>query len=97
VASVVVLAVFASHDLSSKPTAGEWAMLLFFPIGLSCGLLVSWWKELLGSCITLASLLLFYAVFVARAGTLPRGAALFAVFALPSLASLASAMLRRDR
>ena len=41
----------------------EWAGLLFFPIGVTIGMIVAWWKEGLGSAVTLLSLLAFYLVY----------------------------------
>ena len=41
----------------------EWAGLLFFPIGVTIGMIIAWWKEALGSAVTLFSLLAFYLVY----------------------------------
>jgi energy-converting hydrogenase Eha subunit A len=41
----------------------EWVGLAFFPAGVVVGLIVAWWKEGLGSGITLASLAAFYGVY----------------------------------
>ena len=47
----------------SEISANEWAGLLFFPIGITIGMIVAWWKEGLGSSLTLLSLLAFYLVY----------------------------------
>jgi hypothetical protein len=60
----------------------EWLGVLFFPAGISIGMILAWWKEALGGSITVGSLLAFYVVHVATAGTLPRGWA-WLVFAAP--------------
>ena len=44
-------------------SSNEWAGLLFFPIGVMIGMIVAWWKEGLGSAVTLLSLLAFYLVY----------------------------------
>jgi hypothetical protein len=41
----------------------EWAGLLFFPIGVTIGMIIAWRKEALGSAVTLLSLLAFYLVY----------------------------------
>ena len=47
----------------SEISSNEWAGLLFFPIGVTIGMIVAWWKEGVGSAITLLSLLAFYLVY----------------------------------
>ena len=47
----------------SEISSDEWAGLLFFPIGVTIGMIVAWWKEGLGSAVTLLSLLAFYLVY----------------------------------
>ena len=47
----------------SEISSNEWAGLLFFPIGVTIGMIVAWWKEALGSAVTLLSLLAFYLVY----------------------------------
>jgi len=47
----------------SKISANEWAGLLFFPIGVVIGMTVAWWKEGVGSVITVGSLFGFYLVW----------------------------------
>ena len=47
----------------SEISSNEWAGLLFFPIGVTIGMIVAWWKEGLGSAVTLLSLLAFYLVY----------------------------------
>jgi hypothetical protein len=72
----------ALHPSEISPR--EWAGLLFFPIGVMVGLMVAWWKEGLGSAVTLGSLLAFYLVY----GYLLRnhiGGWAFIAFASPGL------------
>lgn len=41
----------------------EWIGLLFFPLGVIAGMVISWFKEGVGATITLGSLLGFYLVY----------------------------------
>lgn len=47
----------------SQITRTEWVGLLFFPIGITLGMVLAWWKEGLGSTITVGSLVAFYIVY----------------------------------
>ena len=51
----------------------EWFGFIFFPVGICLGLIVAWWKEGLGAIIVVSSLLAFYIVNFATAGTFPKG------------------------
>jgi hypothetical protein len=66
----------------AKFKATEWLLFLFFPVGISVGMILSWWREGFGGIITVGSLLVFYMVDFAISGSLPRGWALL-VFAAP--------------
>jgi hypothetical protein len=46
---------------------------LFFPVGICVGMIPAWRKESLGGSITVGSLLTFYVVRRATAGTYPKG------------------------
>ena len=72
----------------------EWLGVLFFPIGISIGMILAWWKEALGGSITVGSLLAFYVVHFVTAGTLPRGWA-WLVFAAPGFLFLFSSLVTR--
>jgi hypothetical protein len=48
---------------------------LFFPVGISIGMILAWWKEGLGGSITVGSLLAFYAIHFASAHKFPPGGA----------------------
>lgn len=65
IASITLLILlFAGEGLRpSEISRNEWAGLLFFPIGITIGMIVAWWKEALGSAVTLFSLLAFYLVY----------------------------------
>jgi hypothetical protein len=65
VASITfLLLLFMGEGLHpSQISTNEWAGLIFFPIGVVIGMAIAWWKEAVGSVITLASLLGFYVVW----------------------------------
>lgn len=65
-------------------TATEWLMLLCFPVGVALGMVVGWWKEMIGGGITAVSLILFYLIDTIASGTPPRDL-WFLIFALPGL------------
>jgi hypothetical protein len=84
VASVtLLLMLFVGEGFQpSGISANEWAGLLFFPIGVVIGMAIAWWKEGLGSLVTVGSLIGFYLVW----GYLMRnhiGGWWFLVFASP--------------
>lgn len=84
VASIVVIIAFfigEGFDLA-KITPKETLGLIFFPFGMCLGLIIAWWKEGLGGLVAVGSLLAFYAVHLATAGTFPSGWA-WLVFAAP--------------
>lgn len=82
VVSIALVLAFIVGEGVHPAGASEWLGLLFFPFGICAGMLVAWRREGLGGAITIASLLLFYVVHFATAGTWPRGWAWLA-FAAP--------------
>ena len=50
---------FHPSEIAPKESIG----LLFFPLGVIIGMVLAWWKEGVGSAITLGSLLGFYVVY----------------------------------
>ena len=85
---------FAGEGLHpSRITTSEWVGLLFFPIGVMIGMVIAWWKEGVGSLVTVGSLLAFYVVY----GYLMRnhlGGWAFIVFASPGFLFLLHWLLR---
>ena len=63
-------------------TRNEIAGFLFFPTGISVGMVLGWWKERIGGAVTVTSLLIFYCLHFASSGKIPHGAA-WIIFALP--------------
>jgi hypothetical protein len=96
VASIGLLLLFAAgeHLHPAKLTTREWIEFLLFPIGISLGMILSWWKERMGGCIVIASLALFYAVHYLMNGKFPHGWA-FCILALPGLLFLAAGLLAK--
>jgi hypothetical protein len=62
-------------------TARELLLFVFFPLGVSLGMLVAWRWEGLGGGITVASLIAFYLVHFLQSSQFPRGLAFVTVAA----------------
>jgi CHASE2 domain-containing sensor protein len=75
----------------------EWLGVLLFPVGISVGMILAWWKEGLGGSITVGSLLAFYVVHLTTAGAFPKGWAWLAFAAPGFLFLLSSHLSRRPR
>ena len=60
----------------------EWIGLVFFPLGISVGMIVAWRYEGTGGSITVVSLLIFYMISLVGTGHLPAGWG-FPLFAAP--------------
>ena len=84
--SVVVLLLFLFGEgiTFSELTFAEWVGLLFFPVGVTVGMLMAWRWETLGGSVTILSLLCFYTVMYSEIGRFPEGI-WFALFSLPGL------------
>lgn len=65
IASVTLLAlIFLGEGFRpSEISRNEWAGLIFFPIGVVIGMVIAWWKEGVGSVLTVGSLIGFYVVY----------------------------------
>jgi hypothetical protein len=88
VVSICVVLLFIIGEGGPTKSA-EWLGFLFFPFGVCVGMALAWWWEGIGGSITVVSLLAFYAIHLATAGTLPSGWA-FLVFAAPGFLFLVS-------
>lgn len=71
----------------------EWLGLLFFPLGISVGMALGWWREEWGAAITAASLLGFYAIQWLLGGF--PGSPVFIFFGAPGLLFLLPWLLSR--
>ena len=92
-AGLALLAMFATSE-GAAPSASEWLMLAFFPIGVAVGTLVAWCSEIIGGAVAAVSLGAFYAI-VSLDGTRPPMGPWFVVFASPALALLACGVMTR--
>jgi hypothetical protein len=63
-------------------TTIEWLGLLFFPLGISAGMVLAWRREGFGGSITVGSLLAFYVIHLASTNTFPEGWGWF-LFSVP--------------
>lgn len=57
--SLILLFIFGEGIAPSKLTLIEWIGFLFFPVGLTVGLIIAWKKELIGGLIAIVSVLAF--------------------------------------
>jgi hypothetical protein len=90
IASITLLILIFMNDAfnPSDISRNEWAGLAFFPIGVVIGMIIAWWKEGVGSAVTVGSLVGFYLVY----GYLLRnhvGGLAFIAFASPGFLFLA--------
>ena len=95
IASITLLVIVFMDDAlhPSKVAPREWLGLLFFPIGITIGMVVAWWKEGIGSVLTVGSLGAFYLVY----GYLMRnhiGGWVFIMFASPGFLFLLHWLMR---
>jgi len=91
------LFVFGEPFPVRKITGVEWLGLMLFPVGVVIGFAIAWWREGLGSTISIGSLLAFYMVFVFVMNENLAKGGWFLVFAFPAFLFLLSALLRRSQ
>jgi|ERR1035438_3295988 hypothetical protein len=82
IASIGLILLFIFGEGMKHVRPSEWLLFLFFPAGISIGMILAWWKEGLGGGITVGSLLLFYIIHFAVARAFPHGWA-FLLFSFP--------------
>lgn len=90
-ASIAMLAVFATSG-GNFPSASEWLLIAFFPVGVVVGMIVAWWREIAGGIITLLSLAAFYTTLLINSGHAPT-TPWFIIFASPGLLLLICGLL----
>ena len=93
---VLLLFLFGEKFEPSKITGRQWLGLIFFPVGIVVGFVVAWWREGLGGAISIASLLVFYLIFVFLMGEGLAEGGWFLVFAVPGFLFLASYAISRS-
>ena len=78
------------------PTGKEWVALALFPIGVVIGMLIGWKSQLIGGCVTAASLVGFYVVmFAMERGSVKGLGPWFAIFSSPGLMILVLGVVER--
>ena len=82
IATIGVVLLLSVGEGLYPATSAEWIGLLLYPGGICLGMILAWRKEGLGGGITVGSLVAFYALHTATAGSLPRGWA-WLVLAVP--------------
>lgn len=97
VLSIISIAVMLTFFNSDVPTFGQmapkqWVGFLFFPIGVIAGMLLGWWREVLGGAVTVLSLFGFYLIYGWLLNSQVWLGAWFIVFALPGILFLISGM-----
>jgi hypothetical protein len=93
--AILLMFVFGEPLGPSRVTGRQWLAFIFFPTGIIVGFVVAWWKEGLGGGISIASLFIFYLIFVLLlGGSLARGV-WFLVFAIPGFLFLAAYAISR--
>jgi len=80
---------------SLRPATMQMVGLLFFPIGLLVGFMISWRREAAGAMVSLGSLAAFFGWLLIRDGRLPGFPGWFLVLAGPAFLFLANALLSR--
>ena len=66
IASITLLDLIFFGEGSFRPSdisRNEWIGLAFFPFGVVLGMVIAWWKEGVGSVLTVGSLIGFYLVY----------------------------------
>ena len=79
--SLLSLLFLLAMFIGEGPGSGSWTglnrheiiLMLFFPLGISLGILLAWWREGLGGAFTLASLAAFYSAHYLFNGWFPGG------------------------
>lgn len=97
VVSIGTILLFIIGENSGKIAAKEWLGFLFFPFGVSLGMILGWWRAILGGAIAVSSLIAFYAVFVWAFGESFWQAATvyFFIFTIPGFLFLINGLLVR--
>ncbi len=93
-ASLALLAMFATTD-GNAPSAWEWLLILFFPIGVAVGLVLAWFNEIRGGSLATLSLVALHLLMWSHDSQFWHGP-WFLVFASPAIALLACGLATRD-
>ncbi len=72
--ALLLVAMVTGDDAGEPNGVAEWVYLAFFPVGCSVGLLLGWWRPLVGGTISIASMVLSQATMVATGRVFPLSA-----------------------
>ena len=75
-------------------SARDWILFIFFPLGITIGIILAWRWEMLGGIIAFVSLLSFYASHFIMSNKFPAGP-YFLIFALPGISFMLCGILSR--
>jgi hypothetical protein len=73
VASILIILLLCVGEGIHYTGPMQWLGFLFYPVGVSIGMILAFRRECLGGGITVACLVVFYMIHFATAGVLPRG------------------------
>ena len=73
IASILIILLLCVGEGIRYTGPMQWLGFLFYPVGISAGMVLAWRKEGLGAGITIGCLIVFYAIHYATAGMFPRG------------------------
>ena len=92
--SIAVMLTFLNSDVLTfgQTAPKQWVGFLFFPVGVIAGMLLGWWREVLGGAVTVFSLLGFYLIYGWLLNNQIWLGAWFIVFALPGILFLISGL-----
>lgn len=93
--AILLLFLFGEPFEPSKITGRQLLAMIFFPLGIVVGFVIAWWREGLGGSITIASLLIFYLIFVTLLRDNLAQGGWFLVFAMPGFLFLITFALSR--
>ncbi len=95
--AMLLMFLFGEPFEPSKITGRQLLAMVFFPLGIVVGFAIAWWKEGLGGGITIASLLIFYLIFVTLLRENLAKGGWFLVFAIPGFLFLAAYIISSAR
>ncbi len=95
VASILIFLLLCVGEGIHYTGSMQWLGFLFYPVGVSIGMILAWKREVLGGSITTGCLIAYYIVHFATAGVLPKGWG-WLVLAAPGFLFLLCGF-RRDR
>lgn len=93
-ASVLLIIAFIVGERSLPSTSAEWLGFLFFPFGITIGMLLAWWNERDGGIVTVGSVCAFYVLRFMTTGAFPGGWA-WLVLAAPGFLFVAAWLFSR--